>query len=75
MLPEAPVSSPLHDPWKSHILAIQHNLPPLIDIDTIRGLTGPQATAYANGYGLGHIAGVPARRAAIGRAVGCTVAI
>ena len=75
MPPEALVSSPLHDPWKSHILAIQHNLPPLIDVNAIQALTGPQATAYANGYGLGHIAGLPARQAAIGRAVGCPVAI
>lgn len=61
MPPQAPVSYPLHDPWITHILAIQHNLPPLVDAAAIRALTGPQATTYANGYGLGHIPGVPAR--------------
>ncbi|KAF8495738.1 hypothetical protein F5888DRAFT_1709685 [Russula emetica] len=52
-----------------------HNLPPLVNVAAIRALTAPQTTAYTAGYGLGNIRAAPARRVAIGRAVGCSVAI
>jgi hypothetical protein len=46
-----------------------------VDVAAIRALTAQQSTTYINGYGLENIATVAARRAAIGQAVGCTVAI
>jgi len=52
-----------------------HNLPPLNNVAAIRALTAAQTHAYCAGYDLGNIGQAQARRAAIGRAVGCTVAI
>jgi hypothetical protein len=56
-------------------VALQHNLPPLLNVAAIRALTAPQTIAYAKGYSLGHIAKAANRRGAIGRAVGCSVAL
>ncbi|KAF8800395.1 hypothetical protein BYT27DRAFT_7117675 [Phlegmacium glaucopus] len=52
-----------------------HNLPPLVNAAAIRQLTAGESTLYAVGYELGNIGPAPARRVAIGRVVGCTVAI
>ncbi|KAN0109213.1 hypothetical protein V8E52_009541 [Russula decolorans] len=52
-----------------------HNLPPLINVAAIRVLTSPQTIAYAAGYGLVITGTAATRQAAIGRAIGCTVAI
>jgi len=51
------------------------NLPPLVTAAAIRALTAAQSTAYAVGYALGNVGAAPARRVAIGRAIGCTVPI
>jgi hypothetical protein len=73
---QAPVSSLSLDSRNSlRIGHTQHNLPPLVNVAAIRALTAAQTTAYAAGYGLGNIAAAADRRVAIGRAVGCTVAI
>ena len=72
---EAPVSSRSLDSYNSCKLAIQHNLPPLLNIAAIRALTAAQSTAYVVGYGLGNVGNAPARRVAIGRAIGCSIAV
>ena len=70
---QAPVSFPSVDSQKNlRIGDTQHNLPPLVNVAAIRALTAAQTTAYAAGYGLGNVGAAPARRFAIGRAVGCT---
>jgi hypothetical protein len=53
----------------------QHNLSPLVNVDAIRALNVAQTIAYAAGYALGNIGDAQARRVAIGRAIGCPVAI
>jgi hypothetical protein len=53
----------------------QHNLPPLLDVAAVRALTPAQSTDYVNGYQLGNIGQAAARRKAIGRAIGCVIAI
>ena len=73
---QAPVSSPSFDSRNSLCISYtQHNLPPLVNVAAIRALTEAQTLVYAAGYGLGNVEPAPARRVAIGRAVGCTVAI
>lgn len=52
-----------------------HNLLPLVNVAAVRALTEAQTTAYAVGYALGNVGPAPAGRAAIGRAVGCTVPV
>jgi hypothetical protein len=77
-------SMPTQDPVSSlsfnslnslQISHTQHNLPPLINVAAIRVLTSPQTIAYAAGYGLVITGTAATRQAAIGRAIGCTVAI
>ena len=58
-----------------YILLAQANLPALTNVEAIRALTTQQTTAYATSYGLGQQGGPAARRAAIGRKVGCPVTI
>ncbi|KAJ7455308.1 hypothetical protein B0H11DRAFT_251579 [Mycena galericulata] len=49
-------------------------LPPLLDVDCIRNLTGPQATQYLKGHGVVPIPrAVPARRSRVARCVGCSI--
>jgi len=73
---QAPVSSPALGSWNSMPIShAQHHLPPLTDVTAIRALTAAHSSAYAAGYDLGDIESVPARRAAIGRAIGCTLKI
>ncbi|KAF5379190.1 hypothetical protein D9615_005901 [Tricholomella constricta] len=50
-----------------------HNLPPLVNLQVVNTLTGPQATAYLQGYGQPVPNGIAARRRAICDAVGCDV--
>lgn len=49
-----------------------HNLPALVNVVIINSLTGPQATAYLQGYGKPVPHHVADRRKAIRIAVGCT---
>lgn len=53
----------------------QGNLPRIENVAAIRALSALQTLAYATGYELGNTPTVAARRAAIGRAVGCIIAI
>jgi hypothetical protein len=71
-LPTAPLVSSILD-FATKSDTHQHNLPPLFNAATINTLTAQQATAYANGYELGHIPQLAARKKAIARAIGCTV--
>ena len=54
---------------------VKHNLPALTNVAAVRLLSAIQTTEYAAGYGLGNIAQVGARKKAIARAIGCTVAL
>ena len=51
---------------------MQHQLPPLRNIDNVQALTGPQATAYLVGYGLPHVQAIAAQQRAIEIEIGCT---
>ena len=51
---------------------MQHQLPPLRNIDNVQALTGPQATAYLIGYGLPHVQAIAAQQRAIEIEIGCT---
>jgi hypothetical protein len=54
---------------------MQNGLPALLNAVAVHALTPQQATAYANGYGLGNVNTAPQRKRAIGRFIGCTVAV
>ncbi|KAF5381721.1 hypothetical protein D9615_005626 [Tricholomella constricta] len=52
-----------------------HNLPALVNVAIINALTGPQSTAYLQGYGVPVPNQVAARRTALRAVVGCTVEV
>ncbi|KAF8223689.1 hypothetical protein L208DRAFT_1411515 [Tricholoma matsutake] len=53
----------------------EHGLPALVNVNSIRALTGPQASAYLAGYGLPGVHAIDERKRAIGREIGCPVKV
>ncbi|KAF8069888.1 hypothetical protein FPV67DRAFT_1485301, partial [Lyophyllum atratum] len=52
-----------------------HNLPALLNVESIRTLTGAQTTAYLDGYGVPPPRTINQRKKEIGRAIGCRVEV
>ena len=77
MPPVSPSPSHLNlEYWLAHTVTLsQAHLPLIRSVATIRSLNAMETTAYAAGYELGNIATVAERRKAIGRAIGCSVAV
>ncbi|KAJ6544611.1 hypothetical protein DFH09DRAFT_1367812 [Mycena vulgaris] len=51
----------------SVLVSARAALPPLVNVDSIRNLTGPQAAQYLVGFGIAPIQAVPARQRRIAR--------
>ena len=70
--PVADVGSNFQDrPLVLFFIYQQHNLSALNNVDDINALTGQEATAYLNGYGIAPPHNVLARKKVIRTEIGC----
>jgi hypothetical protein len=54
---------------------LQHNLPPLRNVDTIRALSAAESTRYCEGYALNAGGSILGRKQDVAGHIGCTLTI